>query len=89
MDYEYRNIDTDFELKKAARKYWTEEGFTKDDMIQAIRQQGYSEWEAERAINDYYQVYVQSQMTFERLVMFWSLVAIIMMFFRLMGLLIE
>jgi hypothetical protein len=89
MDYEYRNIDTDLELKKAARRYWTEEGFTKDDMVQAIRQHGYSEWEAERAINDYYQVYVLSRTMLDRLIVFWSLVGIFMLSMHILSIFLE
>jgi hypothetical protein len=85
MDYEYRNIDTEIELKKNARRYWTEEEFTKEDLVQAVRQHGYSEWEADRAINDYYQVYVQSKITLDRLVVFWSLVGIIMLLINLLS----
>lgn len=88
MDYEYRNIDTDLELKKAAKKYWKDE-FTKEDMYLEVRQHGYSEWEADKAINDYYQVYIQSKVNLDRLVVFWSLTGIIMLMAHIISLFLK
>jgi hypothetical protein len=59
MEYEYRNIDTDIDLLKAARSYW-EEGTTKQDVYDTLGNKCYSRWEADRAINDYYYIYVNS-----------------------------
>jgi len=60
MDYEYRNIDTDIELLKAARAYWTQEGLTKQDIYDMLANKLYTKWEADRAINDYYHIYIHS-----------------------------
>jgi hypothetical protein len=60
MDYEYRNIDTDIELLKAAKMYWQEEGVTKQDVYDTLANKCYSKWESDRAINDYYYIYVKS-----------------------------
>ena len=60
MEYEYRNIDTDIELLKAAREYWTKEDFTKQDVYDILANKCYTPWEADRAINDYYYIYVHS-----------------------------
>ncbi len=60
MDYEYRNIDTDIELLKAARSYWTQEDLTKQDVYDILSNKLYTQWEAERAINDYYYIYIRS-----------------------------
>jgi predicted component of type VI protein secretion system len=59
MDYEYRNVDTDIELLKAAKMYW-EEGATKQDVYDMLANKCYTPWEADRALNDYYYIYVNS-----------------------------
>jgi hypothetical protein len=85
MNYEYRNIDTEIELKKKAKRYWTEEGFTKEHMYLVLQEHGYSEWEADRAIDDYYQVYIQSKITLDRFVVFWVLIGIILLLINLIS----
>ena len=68
MKYEYRNIDTDIELFKAARAYWTEEHLTKQDIYDILSHKCYTPWEADRAISDYYYVYIYSPKMFQNLV---------------------
>jgi hypothetical protein len=69
MDYEYRNIDTDIELLKAARMYW-EEGVTKQDVYDTLANKCYTPWEADRAMSDYYYIYIKSPNTLKYLIIF-------------------
>ena len=78
MDYEYRNIDTDVELLKAARMYW-EDHISKTEIYDILANKCYSKWEADRAFTDYYYIYVYSPNLIEKILYFWSFVSIIMM----------
>lgn len=83
MDYEYRNIDTDAELLKAARRYWTEEGYSKEDAYSDLANNCYTKWEADRAFNDYYHIHVWSKILMDRLVVAGGLVGIALLACRL------
>jgi hypothetical protein len=60
MLYEYRNIDTDIELLNAAKLYWTQ-NLSKQDVYDILANKCYSQWEADKAIDDYYYVHIWSQ----------------------------
>jgi hypothetical protein len=69
MEYEYRNIDTDIALLKAAKLYWQDDTVTKQDIYDMLANQCYSKWEADRAISDYYYIYINSQNLLKYLIM--------------------
>lgn len=56
----YRNIDEDLRLLKMAKRYWSEEQLTKEQLYWVLGNEGYSEKEINNAINDYYQIYLRS-----------------------------
>lgn len=58
--YEYRNIDTDAKLLKFARRYHTED-ITIDQLEYVAGLEGYSKREIERAIYDYYLIYIRPE----------------------------
>ena len=66
---EYRNIDTDIVLLRAAERYWNDADYSRRQMIEDLANECYSEREADLAINDYYHVYVYSQWLSERLLL--------------------
>jgi len=81
MDYEYRNIDTDIELLKAAKLYWHESAST-TEVYEILQQKLYTKWEADRAIADYYYVHIWSKLLLERFIIATSIVSIILLLLR-------
>jgi hypothetical protein len=76
MDYEYRNIDTDIELLKAAKLYWNQE-LSKQDVYDRLANKCYSQWEADKAITDYYYIHVWSKILIYYLINTMSIIGII------------
>ena len=56
----YRNIDDDARLLNMAKRYWSEDQLTKEQVRWVLKSEGYSEKEIENAISDYYNVYLRS-----------------------------
>lgn len=56
----YRNIDEDIRLLTMAKRYWTEEQLTKEQLFWVLKSEGYSEREIENAISDYYAIHLRS-----------------------------
>ena len=56
----YRNIDDDARLLSMAKRYWSEDQLTKEQVHWVLKSEGYSEREIENAISDYYNVYLRS-----------------------------
>ena len=81
MDYGYRNIDTDIELLKAAKLYWNE-SISISEVYELLEQKLYTKWEADRAISDYYYVYIWSQLLLERLVVAAMIISIGLLLLR-------
>jgi hypothetical protein len=69
MDYDYRNIDTDVELYNAAKQYWSEQ-ITKQEMYDNLANKLYSKTEADRAISDYYYIYIYSNVLINTMCIF-------------------
>lgn len=77
---EYRNIDQDIVLLKAAKRYWQEE-ITQNQLSWILKDQGYSESEIDHAINDYYYIYLWPNILINRLA--WIVVLVIFVLFLL------
>jgi len=58
--YEYRNIDTDAKLLKFAKRYHAED-ITLNQLEYIAGLEGYSKREIERAVYDYYLVYIRPE----------------------------
>jgi hypothetical protein len=56
----YRNIDDDARLLNMAKRYWSEDQLTKEQVHWVLKSEGYSEREIDNAISDYYNVYLRS-----------------------------
>ena len=56
----YRNIDEDIRLLTMAKRYWTEEQLTKEQVHWVLKSEGYSEREIDNAISDYYSIHMRS-----------------------------
>jgi hypothetical protein len=56
----YRNIDEDARLLGMARRYWTEEQLTKEQLYWVLEGEGYSKTEINNAISDYYIIHLRS-----------------------------
>lgn len=56
----YRNIDEDIRLLNMAKRYWSEDGLTKEQVHWVLKSEGYSEREINNAINDYYAIHLRS-----------------------------
>jgi hypothetical protein len=56
----YRNIDEDIRLLTMARRYWTEEQLSKEQVHWVLKDEGYSEREIDNAISDYYSIHIRS-----------------------------
>ena len=56
----YRNIDEDIRLLTMARRYWTEDQLTKEQVHWVLKGEGYSEREIDNAISDYYSIHMRS-----------------------------
>lgn len=56
----YRNIDEDIRLLTMAKRYWTEEQLTKEQVHWVLKGEGYSEREIDNAISDYYSIHMRS-----------------------------
>jgi len=69
MEYEYRNIDTDPELYKAAKQYWSE-NITKQEMYDYLTNKVYSKTEADKAVSDYYYIYIYSNILINTMCIF-------------------
>lgn len=76
MIYDYRNIDSDRLLLKAAKMYWDEQ-ITQSEMYDILANDCYSKWEADKAINDYYYVYVWPKILINRMLILVSTITII------------
>ena len=56
----YRNIDEDVRLLNMAKRYWSEDQLTKEQVHWVLKGEGYSEREIDNAISDYYAIYLRS-----------------------------
>jgi hypothetical protein len=56
----YRNIDEDARLLNIAKRYWSEDQLTKEQVHWILTSEGYSEREIENAISDYYYIHIRS-----------------------------
>jgi len=56
----YRNIDDDARLLNMAKRYWSEDQLTKEQVYWVLKSEGYSEREIDNAISDYYAVHLRS-----------------------------
>ena len=56
----YRNIDEDARLLNMAKRYWPEDQLSKEQVHWVLKGEGYSEKEIDNAINDYYNIYLRS-----------------------------
>lgn len=56
----YRNIDEDARLLSMAKRYWSEDQLTKEQVHWALKSEGYSEREINNAISDYYSIHLRS-----------------------------
>ena len=56
----YRNIDDDARLLSMAKRYWSEDQLTKEQVHWVLKSEGYSEKEINNAISDYYSIYLRS-----------------------------
>ena len=56
----YRNIDEDARLLSMAKRYWSEDQLSKQQVYWVLKGEGYSEKEIDNAINDYYNIYLRS-----------------------------
>jgi len=43
-----------------SKRYWAEDQLTKEQLYWVLKNEGYSEREIDNAINDYYQIYLRS-----------------------------
>lgn len=57
---EYRNIDNDYVLHKTVKRYYEQNDFNKQQLIWILTNDGYSEDEVDKAVYDYYLVYVRT-----------------------------
>ena len=56
----YRNIDEDIRLLTMARRYWTEDQLSKEQVHWVLKDEGYSDREIDNAISDYYSIHIRS-----------------------------
>jgi hypothetical protein len=56
----YRNIDEDARLLSMAKRYWSEDQLSKEQVYWVLKGEGYSDKEIDNAINDYYNIYLRS-----------------------------
>ena len=56
----YRNIDEDARLLSMAKRYWSEDQLTKEQVYWVLKSEGYSEREIDNAISDYYAIHLRS-----------------------------
>jgi SUMO ligase MMS21 Smc5/6 complex component len=56
----YRNIDDDARLLSMAKRYWSDDQLTKEQLQWVLKSEGYSEREIDNAIGDYYAVHLRS-----------------------------
>lgn len=56
----YRNIDEDVRLLNMAKRYWSEDQLTKEQVYWVLKSEGYSEREIDNAISDYYAIHLRS-----------------------------
>ena len=56
----YRNIDDDARLLNMAKRYWSEDQLTKEQVHWVLKSEGYSEREINNAISDYYAIHLRS-----------------------------
>jgi hypothetical protein len=56
----YRNIDDDARLLNMAKRYWSEDQLTKEQVYWVLSSEGYSEREIDNAISDYYAIHLRS-----------------------------
>lgn len=78
MKYEYRNIDSDINLFRVSKEYW-DNRLTKQEVYDILNQECYTKWEADRAINDYYYVYILSRAMLDKLLTVTSVIGIILL----------
>lgn len=84
----YRNIDEDIRLLTMAKRYWTEEQLTKEQVHWVLKGEGYSEREIDNAISDYYSIHMRSDIMLNNYIA--PIVLLIVMFilvFQVYGLL--
>ena len=56
----YRNIDEDARLLNMAKRYWSEDQLSKEQVHWVLKGEGYSEREIDNAISDYYAIHLRS-----------------------------
>jgi len=56
----YRNIDEDTRLLNMAKRYWSEDQLTKEQVHWVLSSEGYSDREIDNAISDYYSIHLRS-----------------------------
>ena len=64
----YRNIDEDARLLNMAKRYWSEDQLSKEQVYWVLKSEGYSEREIDNAISDYYNVYLRSNILLHHLI---------------------
>lgn len=57
---EYRNIDNDYTLYKTTKRYYEQNDLNKQQLVWILTNDGYSEDEVNKAIYDYYLIYVRT-----------------------------
>lgn len=56
----YRNIDDDARLLNMAKRYWSEDQLTKEQLYWVLKSEGYSKTEIDNAIYDYWNIHLRS-----------------------------
>lgn len=77
---DYRNIDQDINLLNFAKRYYSEDSLTIEQLKYVAKQDGYSEREIDLALNDYYWIHIHSKVLIDRLLFFVSILIIIFTF---------
>lgn len=75
----YRNIDEDINLLKGAKRYWLNE-ISKNQLYWVLGEKGYSENEINKAIEDYYIIYIHSEKLINYILYFCCFVILFLLF---------
>lgn len=81
--YNYRNIDEDINLFKFAKRYYSEEQLTIDQLKYIAKEDGYSEREIDLAVNDYYWIHIHSKILIERMLLFFVPLSVFLFLIRI------
>lgn len=76
---EYRNIDNDLKLYKFAKRYHEEDNLTIEQIKWVLGSEGYSEKEVNRAIEDYFLIYVRTNILINNYIIPFCLVSLILL----------